>query len=43
MSRIPQPGPTERTRDHIAGHVLIVLVFLFWFGGAVLQELGCAP
>ena len=32
---------TERTRDHITGHVLIVLVWLFFFGGAVLQELGC--
>ncbi len=41
MNRAPQPGPTERTRDHITGHVLLVLVFLFYFGGAVLQELGC--
>ena len=41
MSRPPRPGLTRRTRDHITGHVLLVLLWLFWFGGAALQELGC--
>jgi len=43
MNRAPRPGLSKRTQDHIAGHVLLVLVWLFYFGGAVLQELGCAP
>ena len=33
----------KRTRNHIIGHVLVVLVWLLWFGGAALQELGCSP
>lgn len=32
---------TQRTRDHIFGHALILLVWIFWFGGALLDELGC--
>ncbi len=41
LAEMPQPSMTERTRDHLTGHVLILLVWLFYFGGAVLQELGC--
>ena len=33
---------TKRTRDHLTGHLLLVLLWLLWFGGAALQELGCS-
>jgi len=32
---------TRRTQDHTVGYILFVLVWIFFFGGAALQELGC--
>jgi hypothetical protein len=39
--RPPRPGVSKRTRDHLTGQLFILLVWLFYFGGAALQELGC--
>ena len=30
---------TRETREHLIGHALLILIWLFWFGSAALDEL----